>query len=196
MKLGSVLLWTLAGASALVGCATAVPEVTAKAAAPSLSDLIVGYRNWHKVNSQPFLMSPAASALCISVAPQLAQGPHESKYISVYVNSKGKDAMLQKISPKFPEGSVIVKEKLPKFKSSKVELLTVMVKRNHGFDVRHGDWEYFTANGEGAETSQENVAKCQSCHESKKSTDYVFRSYVAAANAKDPYSDPHWRVVP
>jgi hypothetical protein len=163
-----------------VVCAgAAAAGVFAFRALPSHSDRIAGYRSWHKVNAKPINMEPYLRALC--AGPQkwnLGNNPHDPKFFTVYVNPVGKAAMLSKSVQTFPIGSVIVKEKLPSLKKGAPELLTVMVKRERGFDTKNGDWEYFTADGKAKETSTENVAKCQSCHSGVRSNDYVFRTYV------------------
>src|SRR5436190_17769194 len=74
--------------------------------------------------------------------------PHLKKYIIVHVNDIGRKAMLEEKNPKFPEGSVIVKEKLPEEKSQTPELLTVMIKQRKGFNPESGDWEYMVVDGD------------------------------------------------
>ena len=74
---------------------------------------IDGYKKWTRVNSVPQLMPERVSALC---APHSMtrlpdkNNPHSDKYLTVYVNDIGRDAMLTQKNPEFPEGSVIVKE--------------------------------------------------------------------------------------
>jgi hypothetical protein len=146
--------------------------------APSLAESIARYRSWYKVNPKPIHMAPALAVLCSApVRWHSGNNPHDPKFFTVYVNAAGKQAMMSGKNSVFPAGSVIVKEKLPSEQGAP-ELLTVMVKRERGFDSAHGDWQYFIANGRGQETSTDDVAKCQSCHEINKARDYVFRTYV------------------
>src|SRR5262249_14280583 len=101
---------------------------------------IQGYRNWLKVNPEPQLMDLRTRLLC--ARPSSPTGvdvngptnPHHEKYITVYVNDVGKNAMMEQVKPQFPVGSVIVKEKLPDKSSQSPELLTVMIKKEKGFN--------------------------------------------------------------
>lgn len=144
---------------------------------------IIGYKNWTRVNPEPVFMAPAVAAMC-APASQVSQqsNPHSNKFITVYVNGTGLKAMTTELKPTFPEGSVIVKEKLPKEQQgAQPELLTVMVKREKGFNLASGDWEYMAVNGEGTKIeSRGKLANCQSCHVTTPATDYVFRTYLSA----------------
>ena len=143
---------------------------------------IAGYRSWTKVNREPELMLSATAALCAPVRPPVANGtdPHSDKYITVYVNEIGRQAMLEQLRPKFPEGSVIVKEKLSDKTSQTPELMTVMIKRGKGFNPASGDWEYMVVDGSGTKVlAQGKLENCEACHSGKPGTDYVFRSYLS-----------------
>ena len=148
---------------------------------------IAGYQKWTRANEQPKLVPSPIATLC--AAPTSNQmdrekmNPHNDKYIVVYVNDKGKRAMLEEKTPRFPVGAVIVKEKLSKPDSKTPELLTVMVKRGEGFDRANGDWEYFAVDGAGRKITVQGqqTASCQSCHVGKKAADYVFRNYLPAS---------------
>ena len=87
--------------------------------------------------------------------------------------------MMSQMKPNFPEGSIIVKEKLLTRDSTSPELLTVMVKREKGFNQESGDWEYMVVDGEQTKVEgRGKLANCQSCHVLQSETDYVFRSYL------------------
>lgn len=143
---------------------------------------INGYRSWTKVNTEPQLMADQTALLCAPASPSLraaAQNPHSNKYITVYVNELGRKAMLEQKTPAFPEGSVIVKEKLPDQSSQTPELMTVMIKRGKGFNPTSGDWEYMVVDGTGTKvTARGKLDNCQSCHIARPGTDYVFRTYL------------------
>jgi Cytochrome P460 len=143
---------------------------------------IAGYRNWSKVNPEPLRMADRTAFLCAApaaVPPADPKNPHTNKYITVYVNDLGRKAMLEQKSPDFPEGSVIVKEKLSERSSPAPELLTVMIKRGQGFNPASGDWEYMALDGTGTRVLAEGkLENCQSCHSAKPETDYVFRTYL------------------
>lgn len=144
---------------------------------------VVGYKNWAKVNDKPQIMVSRVSIMCARPTKKQEEmesaNPHNDKYINVYVNSIGKDEMMTKKQPVFPEGTVIVKEKLSTSDSPNPELLTVMIKREKGFNPENGDWEYMTLNGDATEvTARGKLESCQACHAVDKSTDYVSRRYL------------------
>jgi hypothetical protein len=154
-----------------------------EASKPAQIDEIRGYRSWTLVNPQPVAISPKASSLCAAQLPANlnndAQNPHLHKLISVYVNDTGRRAMMNERYPKFAVGSVIVKEKLPLDKGSEPELLTVMIKRERGFNPASGDWEYMVVDGTGTKAeARGKLENCQACHVPLKYTDYVSRSYM------------------
>jgi hypothetical protein len=144
---------------------------------------IAGYRDWFKVNRTPELMEARTAILCAAPAGGMKTygpgNPHHEKYITVYVNDLGRPAMMEQAKPSFPEGSVIVKEKLPDKSSQTPELLTVMIKRGKGFNNESGDWEYMVTDGRGTKVeAQGKLEKCQGCHQANPQKDYVFRTYL------------------
>jgi len=153
--------------------------------APDAMKAIAGYRDWTKVNPKPDFMQPQTAALCAAVLPPTAAdvngatNPHRRKYITVYVNESGRRAMMEQASPKFPMGSVIVKEKLSEPTSTTPELLTVMIKREKGFNPESGDWEYAVFDGTGTKLeSRGKLSNCQGCHVTLPKSDYIFRTYL------------------
>ena len=151
---------------------------------------IEGYKNWTRVNSVPQLMPVAVSLLCRASPADIAftggaTNPHRDKYFTVFVNDIGRKAMLERKKPKFPVGSVIVKEKLPDEQSRTPELLTVMIKQKKGFNPASGDWEYLVADGTGATIeARGKLQNCQTCHLANKKTDYVFRTYLSETDSE------------
>ena len=145
---------------------------------PAGEKLIAGYKHWTRVNPEPARVKAQVSQLC--AATTLAgPDPHSDKYITVYVNEFGRHAMMEEKSPHFPQGSVIVKEKLTTPESTTPELLTVMVKRERGYNPESGDWEYMVVDGKGQSVQERGkLESCQSCHLMEKDTDYVSRKYL------------------
>lgn len=143
---------------------------------------IEGYRSWTKVNSVPQSMPmDVAQACAIAIHEQHANSPHgnKDKYFTVYVNDTGREAMTAEKFPKFPEGSVIVKEKLSDKNSTTPELMTVMIKQKNGSSPETGDWEYMVTDGNGEKIEgRGKLANCQACHAAKASDDYIFRTYL------------------
>lgn len=147
---------------------------------------IAGYKSWTKANFEPVLMAPQVAILCgVRMLPGGGhvydkRNPHYEKFITVYVNDAGQKAMLSQKRPKFPAGSVIVKEKLSAKDSQSPELLTVMIKQQKGFNPANGDWEYMVLDGTGTKIEgRGRLENCQACHLANQNTDYVFRSYLS-----------------
>jgi len=87
--------------------------------------------------------------------------------------------MLAEKKPRFPEGAIIVKERLPLKKSSASEWLLAMVKREEGFNPAAGDWEFFVLRTpEKVVIERGRIENCQACHARAKETDFVFRHYL------------------
>jgi hypothetical protein len=164
--------------------------------AASGSKVIAGYKQWTLVNPQPKIIEAMNAGLCraplpIDIAHDIGS-PHVRKLISVYVNEIGKGAMMEQKQPHFPEGSVIVKEKLGEAMKwengvwrqqspSPPELLTVMRKRETGYDPAKGDWEYLVFDGSGKTLQASGkLETCQACHSLLKNSDYIARSYLPA----------------
>ena len=142
---------------------------------------LAGYRQWALVNPTPVIMDRRAAAACAIVlqSDTTSLNPHSTRYISVYVNRLGQEAMMKHLNPVFPEGSIIVKEKFVNQFARKPELLTVMVKRNQGYHPNTGDWEYLVTDGAASHVEERGkLERCNTCHASYKDTDYVTRTYL------------------
>ena len=88
--------------------------------------------------------------------------------------------MMEKEFSRFPEGSIIVKEKLSEqlFTKGTPELLTVMIKQKKGFNPRVGDWEFLAVSGDAKSVLQRGrVEMCQNCHITQAKQDYVYGTY-------------------
>ncbi|MBI4852778.1 MAG: cytochrome P460 family protein [Acidobacteria bacterium] len=137
------------------------------------------YKKWTKVNKEPLKINDIVATLCASRFPidkSPEKNPHRDKFITVYVNDIGKEAMFAKI-PKFAIGSVIVKEKLPT-PIDKAELMTVMIKREKGFNPESGDWEYLVLDPiKTTIIERGKLEHCQKCHLAQKDRDFIFRTY-------------------
>jgi len=145
------------------------------------TELIAGYRNWTRVNPTPALVVAQNSQLCAAPTATAAPGsPHgPDKYITVYVNEIGRHAMMEEKTPHFPQGSVVIKEKLTTATSTDPELLTVMIKREAGYNPDSGDWEYMVFDGSGKTVqARSKLENCQACHKMDEETDYISRSYL------------------
>jgi hypothetical protein len=145
------------------------------------SDLtsLAKYRQWTLVNPTPQLMEPLAAASCAMIPGRQEPSPHLHKYISVFVNSEGREAMMTRQQPKFPVGSMIVKEKLGSRDSTDPELLTAMIKRESGYNPEGGDWEYLVLDGTASKIVERGkLTQCSGCHRPYEYSDYVTRTYL------------------
>ena len=141
---------------------------------------------WTQVNAQPYHIPTELDTLCSAPTSEQYKSisdrvgnPHIVPSIVVFVNNAGKQAMFAK-QPRFPEGSVIVKQKLGAFyERNKPLLYTVMRKREAGYNPAVGDWEFLVYAGDGKQLQASGkLENCQACHVGKKDSDFVFRPYV------------------
>ncbi len=185
LSIGLIAVLALVVNHLATGAPAVAPDNEEKPVARSQVKEIEGYRNWTKVNPVPQLMPRPVAAACTiwlsnnGIRIDGQGNPHRDKFLTVYVNDIGRRAMLSQKKPDFPEGSVIVKEKLAAKDSQTPELLTVMIKQKQGFNPASGDWEYMVVDGTGAKVEgRGNLQNCQSCHLANKKTDYIFRTYL------------------
>jgi hypothetical protein len=141
---------------------------------------------WTQVNDKPYHVSTELDSLCrapmaqdYKLEAERSGNPHIAASINVFVNNAGKQAMFTK-QPHFPEGSIIVKQKLaPFFERNQPVLYTVMRKREVGYNPAVGDWEFLVVSGDGKQVQASGkLDNCQVCHVGKKDSDFVFRSYL------------------
>lgn len=112
---------------------------------------------------------------------QKKYGPHANTSILVYMNDLASAAYEAK-QDRYPPGAVVVKQKQihgyhdPELKKwvQRAELgVGGMIKRQPGYDSKHGDWEYFYYEDDGKmETGR--ITTCIACHASARDRDYVF----------------------
>ena len=162
---------------AMLGCAV-VSRSAPSVPEPDLASLS-NYRQWTLVNPTPQFMEPASAISCAVITGRQESSPHLNKYVSVFVNPIGSEQMMTKLSPKFPVGSVIVKEKLGSPYSTKPEVLTVMIKRGPGYNPESGDWEYLVLDGAASKIMERGkLTRCSGCHRSYGRSDFVTRTYL------------------
>jgi hypothetical protein len=194
--LGSILFFGIGAIAALRAQSPphAVPAPV-QASTPRLPESpIHGYKSWVRVNQKPHQVSSRIAMMCMAPTqeeiaaeaadPHLEAGEHPSlmrtRFVVVYVNKLAEQGMLHQNHPDYPQGSLIVKERLARPVDSVPELLTVMHKREKGYNPGHGDWEYMTLDGAGKQiTAQGRLQKCESCHAEWKKTDYTSRAYLS-----------------
>jgi len=181
---GLLVLLTIGSA---VWARRSVTQDSAKTSTPVINKeaaMIAGYRHWTRVNPEPVQMDQQVASLC-GLPYSNTSDPHRAKFITVYVNDLGRRAMTAELNPRFPVGTVIVKEKLPNKEATAPELLTVMLKRERGYDSKNGDWEYLMFDGPGRVVQGPvKTESCQSCHMAYKQQDYVTRLYLPRETRK------------
>lgn len=126
---------------------------------------------------QPVDMEARVARLC-RVAPLPDEGPHKGARFLIHANAA---AALPVFDPwgKFPEGSLILKEKLGK-KDGTTRLFTGMLKRENGYYPEGGDWEYFTVDGAASKIAERGrLSRCATCHEEYPEGDFVTKVYAA-----------------
>jgi hypothetical protein len=184
-KLSTVVL-LLCAASACVetpGSQKKAPETPPRKVIAG-AELVAGYKDWTRVNREPsrfHLVDASDCAIPDDAAMRTREhdNPHVDKFVNVFVNDAGRRAMLKELKPRFPVGSLILKEKLPARDAAEPELLTAMYKREAGYDPEGGDWEYLVLDGQGREVqARGKLENCRACHQAVAHTDFVSRNYL------------------
>lgn len=93
----------------------------------------------------------------------------------VYANELARSAYFSSPTKTFPVGSILVREKLASASAEQPQLLTVMIKRQKGFNPKGGDWSFLTVDGAGTKVKQhKQKSDCLECHQSARARDFVF----------------------
>ncbi|MGC4046943.1 MAG: cytochrome P460 family protein [Armatimonas sp.] len=160
---------------------------------------LAGFRKWHRATEAPYRQVRLISAMCAAPVPIGASkgsklvftNPHLNYDVHVFVNAARQDSM-KLDGPKFPEGSVVVKEKYEAPNSDKSSpravLLTVMRKREAGYDSKNGDWEYFTGDPQTLRLKKvagKALKTCQDCHANYSKQDFITKTYLAQPPLKN-----------
>lgn len=151
---------------------------------PDGAGLVAGYKGWTRVNPEPAVFHSHIAIQCYMPSPEQSrleheQNPHRNKFVTVYVNDVGRRAMLEEKKPRFPVGSLVVKEKLTTRDSSEPELLTAMYRHEAGYDPEGGDWEYLVLDGKGKEVrARGKLENCRACHQAYHYSDFISRNYL------------------
>ena len=167
MKTARQLIVFLSAASLL---SAAEPLVVTKDSAATF------YRKFKRLTAEPRHVAPLTAGLCITPdkatvdKEKALTGPHFQNYIHIYASASAADSISAKRA-KFPEGAVIIKEKLGEGVNP-VTGIGGMVKRAKGYDSANGDWEFFFYTP-GGEFTTGKLANCIDCHNGGK-RDHVF----------------------
>jgi hypothetical protein len=134
------------------------------------------YTTWQRLTPDGYAIPPQLAVLCTSPAPAASPksvevyGPHANTFVRVFANPLAAGAFDSRRV--FPEGSILVKEKVRDVQSGIPSAHGVMIKRGKGFSPSTGDWEFlFYPSQRGA-----SFTNCSNCHQSAQH-DFVFGSY-------------------
>ena len=114
------------------------------------------WKNWVKVNENRFL----------------SKG-HGKPYVDIYVESAHEAAFRAAKGP-YPIGFKVAKAQYKTADATELAAVTVMAKRESGYDPDNGDWWYATLSQSGGVMAQGKVEMCITCHDSASDRDYVF----------------------
>jgi hypothetical protein len=136
---------------------------------PSLAE----YTTWRRLTPDGYSIPPQLATLCTSpvAAPSPKSmevfGPHANTFVRVFANPLAARAINSR--GVFPEGSILVKEKL---RDAIPSAHGVMIKRAKGFNPSTTDWEFLFYPSE----RSASFTTCADCHRSAPH-DFVFGSY-------------------
>jgi hypothetical protein len=139
---------------------------------PSLAE----YPTWQRLTPEGYSIPPQLAALCTAPAsgpsPQTIAkyGPHANTYVRVFANPLAARALDSRGA--FPEGAIVVKEKLHDIRAATPSAEGVMIKRAKGFNPSTADWEFRFYPSDRSAT----FTNCSDCHRSAPH-DFVFGSY-------------------
>jgi len=165
-----------------VACASPLANVAAPRDETDAGNIARDYATWARMFDAPQNVSGFLIALCRLVTTEEQQyldSEHAQYFVQVYVNPAGAKTIKQEGARKFPEASIIVKEKWAQDAQFKVDAsarkpagLGIMVKVKTG-------WQYAYVDEKGAVTrDQKQLEHCGACHEGNKERDAVFYPVV------------------
>ena len=158
---------------AVSGLASAAPTDT------ELLTLVKDRAKLERVTPQPKKIDAKLLQRCASPAPSVLPSPHEGGSIHVYTSDSAAQAYFDPWG-KFPEGSLVLKEKLTG-EALKTEEFTGMLKREAGYFPEGGDWEYFTVDAAAAKIGERGKLKsCAECHANQAKVDRITKLSAAA----------------
>ena len=98
----------------------------------------------------------------------------------VYANEAARKALKAGGAPKFPAGSIIVRETRANPGDERPLLVVAMVKRTPGFNPMGGDWEFLAVDPSLEKfTGRQKKGSCLGCHASQRERDFVFPTPAA-----------------
>jgi hypothetical protein len=156
----------------------------------AISPILLGSRYFPSRNSTGFTQVLSRQGTTNIIMPdekipekreKTPSNPHEKgvQTFARYFANEPAQGEIYKAAPKFPAGSIIVREKLLSAEDAQPELVTAMIKREKGFSPKTGDWEYVVVEGGLNKISRrEKTGSCSNCHAGAADTDFVFKTYL------------------
>jgi len=136
-----------------------------------------------RITSEPYHVAWSGASFDCAPVPTVPLSPHGEHWIHVFVTPAGTNVM-RTGKGVYPEGTVILKQKFLDRDGEKTELYTGMRKREKGYNVGAGDWEFFTLDGSGQTlTAGGKIESCMKCHARYSDTDFVSRQYLITDQA-------------
>lgn len=103
---------------------------------------------------------------------------HGFSYGMVYAN-KLAASVVEGSEKVFPVGSILIRERLDTRTATAPTAVIAMAKRDRGFSVATGDWEFFMFNGTDMKLlSRQTAGNCASCHARTLESDWVFLNHL------------------
>lgn len=174
-----VLIWSAGCASPMTNPDAGMPDTDTAA------KIVREYASWKPLLQSARNISMSLMLLCRTMTKEeqaYSDSEHAKYFVQVYVNPVGASTIWQEGTRVFPQGTIIVKEKLAEDTrllkigdGSKVVGLGIMVKREKNFDAPGGDWEYLYVDDKGTVTrDQKQLEHCRACHSAQSERDAVF----------------------
>ncbi|HZL34192.1 MAG TPA: cytochrome P460 family protein [Tepidisphaeraceae bacterium] len=170
------------------GSADVIKAFVTQPPAPQIADIAREYKKLQSMTRDAVFVNPELAMLCRGASWQdvegakVTSGPHANTRVRIYMNDLAAKAF-RASSPKYPVGSVIVKQKQGEgyFDKTRKTVQTPdgvggMVKRAPGFDADHGDWEYFYFQ-DASRIESGKIPSCVQCHAGA-AKDHVFGSWA------------------
>lgn len=157
-------------------------RAAAEGPAPDVREVAATYRALLPMTKEPVLVEPALALLCRgATAADLAwardaAGPHALTTVRIYMNEVAAEAFGAS-GPRYPVGSIIVKEKGTTMPGLAHDGVGGMIKRAAGYDPANGDWEYvyFETSGD---VESGRITSCIACHRRAAERDFVFGEWA------------------
>ena len=137
---------------------------------PTTVDDFSDYVSWSKVNATTVTGDRRGDL-------GMAHGGQKG-FREIYVNAAGKAVSAGQADLPYPMGTILVKETYKRSGGQKGDLrgLTVMIKREAGYDADNDNWEYLNVSKSLKIKSQGRINLCIKCHSIAFMDDYVFTS--------------------